>query len=75
MTVKVPVWACEGVHVKVPLGAIPDAPEKEAPVGSWDPEMVRTGAGVDVSVALTVKVSVESALTVCVGGRLRIGAA
>jgi len=50
--------------VKVPLGAIPDAPEKEAPVGSWDTEIIRTGAGVDVSVALTVKVRLESALTV-----------
>ena len=60
--------------MKVPLGEIPDAPEKEAPVGSCDPEMVRTGAGVDVSVALTVKVRVESAMTVCVEGRLRIGA-
>jgi len=74
VTVKVPVWAWVGVHVKVPLGEIPDAPENEAPVGSWDPEMVRTGAGVDVSVALTVNVRVESALTVCVEGRLRIGA-
>ena len=50
--------------MKVPLGAIPDAPEKEAPVGSWDTEIIRTGAGVDVSVALTVKVRLESALTV-----------
>jgi hypothetical protein len=74
VTVKVPVWACVGVHVKVPLGEIPDATGKEAPVGSWEPEMARTGAGIDVSVALTVNVRVESALTVCVEGRLRFGA-
>lgn len=33
-TVKVPVCDCVGVQVKVPLGAIPDAPENVAPVGS-----------------------------------------
>jgi len=72
-TVKIPVWACVGVHVKIPLGEIPDALENEAPVGSWDPEMIRTGAGVDVSVALTVKVRVESALTVSVEGTFIVG--
>lgn len=35
--------------------------------------MVRTGAGLDVSVALTVKVRVVSALTVFVDGTLIVG--
>jgi len=62
-----------GVHVKVPLGAVPAAAENEAPVGSWEPEMVRTGAGIDVSDALTVKVRVASAVTVSVEGRFSVG--
>jgi hypothetical protein len=64
VTVKVPVCAWVGVQVKVPVGEIPEAAENEAPVGSCDPEMARTGAGMDVSVALTVKVRVARALTV-----------
>jgi hypothetical protein len=61
--------------VKVPLGDNPDELENEAPVGSWDPERVRIGEGVDVSVALTVKVSAVSSLTVSMEGTVRTGEA
>jgi hypothetical protein len=60
--------------VKVPLGAIPGAPENEAPVGSCDAETVRVGAGIEASVALTVNVSEVSSLTVFADGTLRVGA-
>jgi hypothetical protein len=53
-----------GVQVKVPVGDIPKTPEKDAPVGSWDPETVRVGAGIDASAALTVNVRAVSSLTV-----------
>ena len=73
-TVKAPgAWASLGVQVKVPLGAVPDAVEKDAPRGIWDPEIVRVGEGVDASVALTLNVRVVSSLTVCVDGTFSVG--